>query len=143
MIAADRAVDLAFQRLSGDSTLSALVGARIGREPIIPVATGLARYPFVTVGVQSDTPLGTLNGTRVWEDTIVRVSAWALAGQGEALLRQIKDRADTLLQGYGGVTGGVQVVKFRLISVDTLPENDEEGQKLHAVLLYRTEARET
>lgn len=143
MIAADRAVDLAFQRLSGDSALSSLVGARMGRSPIIPVATGLARFPYLDIGTQTNTPLDTLNGTRVWEDTIVRVSIWTTAGQGHGVMRQISDRVDTLMQGYGGTTGGAQIVKFRLVETTDLNEDDEEGQKLHRVLLYRTEARAT
>lgn len=144
MIAADRAIDLAYVRLSGDSTLSSLVGARIGREPIMPVAVGLARFPYLSLGIQANTPLGTLSGTRVWENTVVRVSIWVTAGQGEGTMRQISDRADTLLQEYGGATGGVRVVKFRLIEGPTdLVEDDEEGQKLHRVLLYRTESHPT
>lgn len=143
MIAADRAVDLAFQRLSGDSTLSSLVDARMGRSPIIPVAAGLARFPYLDIGTQTNTPLATLNGTRVWEDTIVRISIWTTAGQGHGVMRQISDRVDTLMQGYGGTTGGAQIVKFRLIETADLNEDDEEGQKLHRVLLYRTEARAT
>lgn len=143
MIAADRAVDLAYQRLSGDSTLSSLLGARISREPIVPVVSG-ARFPYLTLGIQANTPLGTLNETRVWENTVVRVSIWVdmTSGQGEGMMRQISDRIDTLMQGYGGTTGGAEIVKFRLADGPTdLPEEDADGQHLHRVLLYRTEAR--
>ena len=145
MIAADRAIDLVYARLSGDSTLSSLVGGRIGREPIIPVATGLARFPYVSFGIQANTPLGTLNATRVWENTVVRVSIWATmgTGQGWAAVRSIADRVGTLMQGYGGTTGGAQVVKFRLIETVDLIEDEVDGQRLHRVLLFRTEARAT
>lgn len=141
MIAADRAVDLAYMRLSGDSTLSTLVGARMGREPIIPVGAGLARFPYLDLGIQANTPMGTLSGTRVWEDMLLRVSIWVTAGQGHGVMRQIADRVDTLLQGYGGTTGGAEVVKFRLIETRDLVEDDVDGQKLHRILLFRTEAR--
>lgn len=140
VIAADRAVDLAFQRLSGDSTLSALVGARIGRAPIIPVAAGLARFPYLDLGIQSNTPLATLDETRVWEDMILRVSIYVTGGQGWGALRAISDRVDTLLQGYQGATGGATIIKFRLIDGGPdLPEDDVEGVKLHRVLLYRAQ----
>lgn len=144
MIAADRVVDAAFQRLSGDSTLSALVGARIGREPIIPVAVGLAGFPYVSLGIQANTPLMTTNGTRVWENTVLRVSAWVTAGQGHGVMRSITDRVDTLLQGYGAVsTGGAYVVRYRLLDTTDLVEDDVDGQRLHRVMLYRCEAHES
>lgn len=145
MIAADRAVDLAYQRLSGDSTLSALVGARISREPIVPVATGSPRFPFLTLGTQSNTPLMTLEGTRVWENMVLRVSLWADtkgSGQGWAMVRQMADRVDTLLQGYRATGGGVTAVKFRLIEVDDMVEEEVDGTYLHRVLLYRCEVHE-
>lgn len=143
MIAADRAVDLCFQRLSGDSTLSALVGARISREPIVPSATNLPRFPYLTLGIQANTPLMTLEGTRVWENTVIRVSVWADtkgSGQGWSMIRQIADRTDTLLQDYRGVTGGVTVVKYRLIGSEDMVDEEVDGTYLHRVLLYRTEA---
>lgn len=142
MIAADRAVDAAYQRLSGDSTLSALVGARISREPIVPSATGLPRFPYLSLGIQSNVPLMTLDGTRVWENVVLRTSIWASTGNGQGWgsIRQISDRADTLLQGYGNVTGGVYVIKFRLIETDDMVEEEVDGTYLHRVLLHRTEA---
>lgn len=141
MIAADRMVDLAFQRLSGDSTLSALVAARIGREPIIPVATGLPAFPYLSLGIQSNVPLETLDAVRVWEDAILRVSIWATAGQGWGAVRAISDRADTLLQSYRGTTGGAEIGKFRLLDTTDLVEDDVDGQRLHRVMLYRSLAR--
>jgi hypothetical protein len=142
MIAADRAVDLSFQRLSGDSTLSALVGGRIGRAPIIPAAAGLARFPYLDLGIQSNTPLETIDASRVWENMLLRVSIYATAGQGWGVVRQIKDRVDTLMQGYRGTTGGAEIGKYRLESSTDMVEDDAEGQKLHSVLLYRSLARE-
>ena len=141
MIAADRVVDAAFQRLSGDSTLSALVGARIGRDPIIPVGTGLPKFPYLSLGIQANTPLETLDAVRVWEDAILRVSIWATAGQGWGAVRSISDRVDTLLQSYRGTTGGAEVGKFRLLDTTDLVEDDVDGQKLHRVMLYRSQAR--
>lgn len=141
MIAADRLVDLAFQRLSGDSTLSALVGARISREPIVPAGAGLPRFPYLALGIQANTPLGTINATRIWENTVLRVSIWAGtgSGQGWSMIRQIADRVDTLLQGYRGITGGVTVVRFRLIETDDMVEEEVDGTYLHRVLLFRSE----
>jgi hypothetical protein len=141
VIAADRMTDLAYQRLSGDSTLSALVGARIGREPIMPVATGLAAFPYLSLGIQSNVPLETMDTTRVWENAILRVSIWATAGQGWGSVRAISDRVDTLLQSYRGTTGGAEIGKFRLLETTDLIEDDVDGQKLHRVLLYRALAR--
>lgn len=142
MLAADRVVELAYARLSGDSTFSTLVGARIGRDPILPVAAGLARFPYASLGIQANTPLGTLSHARVWENVVLRLSIWVTmqTGQGWGMLRQIADRADTLLQGYGGTTSGAVVVKFRLIESTDLVEEGEDGQYLHRVLLYRSEA---
>lgn len=142
MIAADRAVDLAYQRLAGDSTLSALVGARISREPIVPAATGLPRFPYVALGIQANTPLMTLEGTRVWENMVLRVGMWANtqgSGQGWSMIRQIADRVDTLLQDYRAVGGGVTAVKFRLIETDDMVEEEVDGTYLHRVLLWRCE----
>jgi hypothetical protein len=143
MIAADRMVDLAYQRMSGDSTLSALVGARIGREPIVPVGTGLPGFPYVSLGIQSNVPLETLDTVRVWEDAILRVSIWVTVGQGHGILRQISDRVDTLLQSYRGTTGGAEIGKFRLLDTTDLVEDDVDGQRLHRVMLYRSQARAT
>lgn len=143
MILADRAVDVAFQRLSGDSTLSALIGGRISREPIVPAAAGLPRFPYVTLGIQANTPLMTLEGTRVWENMVLRVSLWADtkgAGQGWAMIRQMADRVDTLLQGYRASTGGVTAVKFRLIATEDMVEEETDGTYLHRAMLLRTEA---
>jgi len=142
MIAADRACELMYTRLSGDSTLSSLIGGRVGREPILPAATGQPKFPYVSLGVQASTPLMTTNGTRVWENVVLRVSVWATmaAGQGWGGMRAISDRVDTLLQGYGGTTSGATVVKFRLISSTDMVEDDQGVQFLHRVLLYRTES---
>lgn len=140
-IAADRAVDLAYARLSGDSTLSALLGARIGRAPIIPVAAGLAKFPYLDLGIQTNTPLETLDATRVWENMLLRVSIWVTAGQGWGLMRSISDRVDTLMQGYRGNTGSAEIGKYRLESSVDMVEDDVDGQKLHRVLLYRSLAR--
>lgn len=141
MIAADRLVEAAYARLSGDSTLSALVGARIGREPILPAGAGLPAYPFVSLGLQTNTPLMTLSADRVWENAILRVSAWVTMGSGQGWggLRAISDRIDTLLQGYGTTTSGVTVVKMRLIDSTDLVEVDQGVNYLHRVLLYRSE----
>jgi hypothetical protein len=143
MIAADRVVDAAYQRLSGDSTLGALIAARISREPIVPASTGAARFPFITLGIQANTPLMTLEGARVWENMVLRVSLWADtkgAGQGWSMIRQMADRVDTLLQGYRASTGGVTAVKFRLIETDDMVEEEVDGTYLHRTLLFRTEA---
>lgn len=143
MIAADRVVDLAYQRLAGDSTLSALVGARISREPAASSAAGLSRFPYVTLGLQASTPLTTLDGTRVWEDAVLRVSLWSslATGQGWSMIRQMADRVDTLLQDYRGATDGVTVIKYRLIGgPDDLVEQEVDATYLHRVLLYRSEA---
>lgn len=145
MIAADRAVDLAYQRLSGDSALSALVGARISREPIVPAGTGLPRFPYLTLGIQTNTPLMTLEGARVWENMVLRVSMWADtkgAGQGWSMIRQMADRVDTLMQGYRVAGSGVTAVKFRLIETDDMVEEEVDGTYLHRVLLYRCEVHE-
>lgn len=142
MIAADRACDLAYARLSGDSTLSALLGARIGRAPIIPVAAGLARFPYLDLGIQSNVPLETIDAVRVWENMLLRVSIWVTAGQGWGALRAISDRVDTLMQGYRGTTGSAEIGKYRLIESTDIVEDDVDGQKLHRVLLYRSLARE-
>lgn len=145
MIAADRALDLSYQRLAGDSTLSALVGGRISREPSMPAGTGLPRTPSVTLGIQSNVPLGTINATRIWENMVLRVSLWATVGtgQGWSVIRQMADRVDTLLQGYRGESGGVTAVKFRLIGTEDMVEEEVNGTYLHRALLYRTECHQT
>lgn len=144
MIAADRAVDTAYQRLSGDSTFSALVGARIGRDPIMPVAAGLVRFPYAAIGIQSNVTLNTINGTRVQDNAIVRLRLYATmaAGQGWAAIRSMSERADTLLQRYSTISGGAMVGAFRLIeTVDTTPD-DIGTQYIQRVLLFRVEAHE-
>jgi hypothetical protein len=142
VIESDRVIELAYQRLSGDSTLSSLVGGRIDREPAMPVATGQPRYPFLTLGAQAATPVNTLSGVRVQQNVVLRTSIWATmaSGQGWAILRQIGDRIDTLLQGYGGTASSVYVVKFRLIDVTDLVEESNGEHVLHRILLHRTEA---
>jgi hypothetical protein len=145
LILADRVVDLAYQRLSGDSTLSALVGGRIGGDPPIPPATGTPRYPYVTVGIQTNPPpLTTLDATIVKERPVIRVSAWVTmgTGQGHGLRRQIGDRIVVLLHGYRGVVGTVTVGKFVWIGHDDLTEEEVDGTYLHRVLLFRVEAHQ-
>jgi hypothetical protein len=145
MIAADRAVDAAFQRLSGDSTFSVLVGGRISREPIVPVGTGLPRFPYTTVGIQANPPpLTTLDATIVKERPVIRVSAWVTmgVGQGHALRRQIGDRIVTLLHGYRTIVGTVTIGKFVWIGHTDLTEEEVDGTYLHRVLLFRVEAHQ-
>jgi hypothetical protein len=146
MLAADRVVEAAYARLSGDSALSALVGGRITRDPEIPPA-GDTTYPYIALGIQSATPLNQANGDRVYEDVILRVrlTATTRTGQGWGLLRQMADRADTLLQGYAAVTvSGVYVVKLRLDApyFDDVIRHDQVSNvyDLQRVLLYRSEA---
>lgn len=142
MIAADRAVDVAYQRLSGDSTFSALVGARISRDPIVPVAAGLDRFPYATVGLQTNVVLNTINGTRIQENAILRVRLFATmaSGQGWAVIRSMAERADTLLQRYSTTSGSAMVGAYRLIeTVDTMPD-DIGTQYVQRTMLYRVEA---
>lgn len=138
MLEGDRVVDLAYQRLAGDSTLLGLVNSNVVRAPALP---GQA-YPFLTVGRQADTPTNTLSGARVLTNVVLRVVWWVTTatGQGQPLQRQIGDRVDTLLQTYGGTTGGVYVVKFRLEGVVDQDEAIGSSVYLQRVALYRTEA---
>lgn len=139
MLAGDRVIELAYTRLSGDSTLSSLVGSNISRPPM---DQGTA-FPYIVLGSQSDTPLETLSGTRVFEAVVLRVNLFAslASGQGWAMLRQIADRVDTLLQEYGdAVTSSVYVVKFRLTSAIDQDFTDQQPAHLQRTLLYKTEA---
>jgi hypothetical protein len=147
MLAADRVVEAAYQRLSGDSALASLVGGRISRDPEPPFGAGDQTDPSIALGFQAATPLNTANGARVWEDVIlrVRVTVTTRSGQGWGLLRQIADRVDTLLQEYGQITiSGVYVVKLRLDApyIDDIIRHDQASTvfDLQRILLYRSEA---
>jgi hypothetical protein len=142
MIESSRVVSLAYQRLSGDSSLASLIGSRVSRDPAVPVATGVPRYPFVTLGAQSSVPLTTVGGERVKQRVTLRVSAYVsmASGQGWTMLDQITDRVDTLLDGYSGTTGGVVVGKLVLYdSADLVDEINSEFFP-YRVLLYVAEA---
>lgn len=144
MIAADRAVDTAYQRLSGDSTFSALVGARVGRDPIVPVAAGLPTFPYASIGIQSNVTLNTINGTRVQENAVLRLRLYATmaSGQGWAVIRSMSERADTLLQRYSSISSGAMVGAFRLIQTEDTTPDDIGQQYIQRVMLYRVEAHE-
>jgi hypothetical protein len=147
MLAGDRIVEAAYARLSGDSTLSSLVGGRISRDPEVPPPDSDTTYPYIALGIQSATPFNQANADRVYEDVVLRVRATVttVSGQGWGLLRQICDRLDTLLQGYGMVTvSGIYVVKLRLAAPyfdDVIRHDGASGVfDLQRVFLYTTEA---
>lgn len=137
MIASERALKAVYQRLAGDATLAGLLGSgnRI-HEAVAPEGTAT---PFLVLDVAAATDLTAIGGARVWEDTLVAVTA---RGKGPtSAVVPIADRVDALLQGYGIVVDGVEVARLVRATGVRLPPEVDGGVRYPAIYqAYRTQA---
>lgn len=141
MIESERALRAAYQRLAGDTTLTALLPAGAGgiHESVAPENTAT---PFVVLDVPAATDMGTLDGRRIWSNTLVSAT---VRGRGlTSAIVPIADRIDALLDGYAVTVDGAHVEKLRRERGSRLPVVVENGIRYPAILqVYRSEVYAT
>lgn len=118
--------------LSGDATLTGLVGARIHAYQA-PEGTA---FPFVLYSFQGGADVAVVGGIRIFNRGVYQVKA---VGKGDTMgaLQSIADRIDTLLQGASGsVTGGIILACVREQPL-AYAEIDNRIQYRHLGGLYR------
>jgi hypothetical protein len=134
-IEAQRVAALVFDALKADAALSAMLGGRVYRDQV-PAAAAL---PAATVGVVSSVDTVTLGGDRVLDTVLIDVRVVA-AGSSYGAINPSADRVDAVVQGLGGVSGGVDVAKLRRDQVQAYVENEAGTQHVHIIQTYRSEA---
>lgn len=103
MVEVTRVDQWLYETLSGDPTLSALVGGRIYSYLAPPTAA----LPFVLFAHQAGRDVRIVGGRRVLVDMVYQVKAVGSGGSFQPL-KSIADRLDALLQGASGsVVDGV------------------------------------
>lgn len=140
MIEAERVKMAIWRRLAGDSALTALLPS--GANSIFhSVASLNAALPNVILDIPASTDVNSLDGTRIWANTLASVIVRG-RGSGAALL-PIADRIDALLQGYTVTLDGVLVVQLRRETGGPLPTEVDSGVLYPAYFQqYRTEAHQ-
>lgn len=89
-----------FSRLTSDSTLAALIGARV----FFGIAPAGAAAPYVVMELRSGgNDLLTLGAYRIWSDELWRVKSISKGASGLAL-ESIVDRIDALLHNASATT---------------------------------------
>jgi hypothetical protein len=140
MLESERVFSAVWNRLRGDATLLALLGAgeRVHRD-FAPQGTAT---PYLTVSLTSAVDaLPAIGTTRLWQDTLVMVKVVGSGIQSRLLIRDIADRVDTLLDGHAVTVSGVVVNKLRRESAPPQPP-DVVGGVVYPMLnqQYRSEA---
>jgi hypothetical protein len=123
---------------SGAEGFATMIGGRIFSRRV-PQAAAL---PACVIQLVSAVPTSTLNGIRVFKDTLVDVHL-IVDGSDIAPLVPLADRADLILQGATGIQDGANVVKLVLDDEREFDE-DESGKVFsHQVQTYRTAVHAT
>jgi hypothetical protein len=143
VIESERVYTAVQNRLRGDATLTALLGAgeRIHRD-LAPQGTAT---PYLTISLMSAVDAFPAIGmTRLWQDTLVQVKAVGSGIQSRLLLRDVSDRVDTLLNDHTVEVAGVRVNKLRRESAPPQPPEVVSGVVYPMVnQIYRTKAYST
>jgi hypothetical protein len=125
----------AFDALLADATFSGLVGGRVYRDQV----PAQAALPAATVAVVSSVDAVTLGGNRTQNTVLIDVRV-VTSGASYGPINAAADRADAVLDGLGGVQGGVRVVKLRRDQGQLFMENESGQTHVHIIQTYRTEA---
>lgn len=120
---------------TGAGGVSTLLGGRIYSRRVPQAAT----LPAAIVQLVSAVPRNTLNGSRVFKETLVDVH-FICAGADITPLVPVADRADAILQGARGIQDGATVVKLVQDDEREYDEDDAGKAYTHQILTYRTEA---
>lgn len=118
--------------LSGDATLTALVGARI----YAYVAAQGAAMPFVVFNLQDGSDVMGVGTARIMFDGLYQVKGINEASSF-ASLKPIADRIDTLLQGNSGSVLDGAILACTREQPLSYVETDEDRQYRHLGGLYR------
>lgn len=135
IVEAQRVAALVFDALKADAALSTMLGGRVYRDQVPAAAT----LPAATVTVVSSVSALTLGGNRVLDTVLVDVRV-VTNGASYGPINPAADQVDAVLQGLGGVSGGVDTVKLRRDQTQLFIENEAGTQHAHIIQTYRSEA---
>lgn len=121
-----------YEQLHGDSALLAAAPGDV-HWPIAPDATA---PPFVTFQLQAATDLTTLNGVRIWADTLWLVKVTVKANAATALAT-ILDRIDALLHRTSGLIGTARVYWSQREGLFSQPTTEQGILYLQEGAFYR------